>query len=306
VIRYLGGRVIQAIFVVLAALTIIFFLMHLTGDPVALLIPVGASESMVVQVRHELGLDQPLYIQYFMFMGNALHGDFGSSVSYNQPALGLVLERLPATLSLAGLAFVFTVTFGFGLGIVAALFRNTVVDTVATGIAVGGQSMPSFWLGTILILLFTVHWQLFPSSGDSGFKSVILPALNLGAFSWGIVARITRSSLLEVLPTDYIRTAKAKGLGYWLIIGKHALRNALLGPITVLGLQASVLFGGAIITEQVFAYPGMARLATQAVMNHDFPIVEAFVFVTALVVLGANLIIDLLYVVIDPRVRLSR
>jgi len=303
--RYLVGRLIQAIFVVFAALTIIFFLMHLTGDPVALFVPVGADESMVARIRHELGLDQPLYIQYFQFLGQALHGNFGSSVSYDQPALGLVLERLPATLSLAGLAFAFTVVFGFLFGILAALFRNTPIDSVATGIAVAGQSMPSFWLGTILILLFTVHWQIFPSSGDSGFSSVILPALTLGAFSWGIVARVTRSSLLEVLPKDYLRTAKAKGLRYWRIIGKHALRNALLGPLTVLGLQTSVLFGGAIVTEQVFAYPGMARLATQAVLNHDFPIVEAFVFVTALVVLGANLIIDLLYVVIDPRVRLG-
>lgn len=302
---YLVGRLIQAVFVVLAALTVIFFLMHLTGDPIALFVPVGADESAVIRIRHELGLDQPLLVQYFTFMGQALRGDFGSSLMYGQPALGVVLERMPATLWLAGLALLFTVVFGFGLGVLAALFRNSVLDTLATGVAVSGQSMPSFWLGTVLILLFAVHWRIFPSSGRSGLSSVVLPAITLGAFSWGIVARVTRSSLLDILGTDYVRTARAKGLNAWRVIGKHALRNALLAPLTVLGLQVGVLFGGAIVTEQVFAYPGMARLATQAVLNHDFPIVEAFVFVTAVTVLATNLLIDVLYGLIDPRVRLK-
>ncbi len=304
-IRYLAGRVIQGIFVVLAALTLIFFLMHLTGDPTALFVPVGADESAVVRIRHELGLDQPLYLQYLIFVSQAVRGNFGSSLMYGQPALGVVMERFPATLSLAALALAFTMVFGFGLGIVAALFRNSPLDTASTTVAVSGQSMPSFWLGTVLILIFAVHWRIFPSSGRSGFSSLILPSITLGAFSWGIVARVTRSSLIDVLRADYVRTARAKGLSAWRVIGKHALRNALLAPLTVLGLQVAVLFGGAIVTEQVFAYPGMARLATQAVLNHDFPIVEAFVFVTAVAVLVTNLAIDVLYGVIDPRVRLG-
>lgn len=304
-IRYLLLRLLQSMLVVVGVLTLVFLLLNLTGDPVALLVPVGASASDIAQLRRSLGLDQPLYARYALFMLYAARGDFGESVRYGQPALGLVLERLPATAALAGLALAILVLVGFPLGILAASRRDSAVDTSASAVALVGQSLPSFWLATILILVFAVRWRVFPTSGSGSFRALVLPAITLASFGVGVVARMVRSSLLETMSADYIRTARAKGLPNSLILSRHAMRNALIGPITVIGLQVNVLIGGAVVTEQVFAYPGMARLATQAVLNRDFPIVEAFVFVTVLVVLSVNLLIDFLYVLIDPRIKLQ-
>jgi peptide/nickel transport system permease protein len=244
-----------------------------------------------------------MYVQYWTFLTHAVHGDFGESTSYNRPALAVVEERMPATLELAALALGLIVVVGFALGLLAAAFRNSPLDSLATGVAVSGQSMPTFWFGTVLILLFGVHWHLFPTSGSGGLSALVLPAITLAAFGCGVIERSVRSSLLEVLGSDYIRTAWAKGLRARRVILVHAMRNGLIPPLTLLGLQVSTLFGGAIVTEQVFAYPGMGRLATQAVLSHDFPVVEAFVFVVAVIVLLVNFGIDLLYELIDPRIR---
>lgn len=301
-IRYLTSRLLHGVLVVVGVMTIVFLLMHMAGDPTALFLPVGATPEDFIRMRHQLGLDRPLHIQYLSFMAGAIKGDLGSSIRYSQPSMNLVLERLPATLSLTALALGLTVLAAVPLGVVAAVRRNSFWDTLCTGAALAGQSMPSFWLGIVLILLFAVHWRIFPTSGGSGFKALVLPAVTLGAYSMGLATRMVRSAVLEVFRKDYVRTARAKGLAERIVLSRHVLRNASIPVVTVVGLQLAQLLGGAIVTEQIFGYPGMARLAVQSVMNRDFPVVQAFVVVTAVIVLIVNLLVDLLYAKLDPRI----
>ena len=293
----------QAALVVFCVLTVVFFLIRLTGDPVMFMVPIGATQEQIQQVRDEMGFDRPLPAQYFTFLNNAVKGDLGMSVRYEQPALEIVLERLPATLHLTAVAFIFMVLFALPLGILAAIKKNSILDLSSSGLALFGQSVPSFWLGIVLILLFSVKWPLFPSSGYSRFSALILPGITLGAFSASLVTRMTRSSLLEVLDTNYIVTARAKGLSELIVVLKHALRNASIPIVTIIGLQIGPMLGGAIITEQVFGFPGMARLAVQAVLNRDFPIVQAFVVVVSAMIVLINLLVDVIYYFLDPRLK---
>lgn len=281
---------------------IAFALTHLSGDPAALLLPPSATLEDIAVFRHAQGLDRPLPVQYADFLGHAVRGDFGMSIRQGQPALGLVLGRLPATLELSAAALVLALVIAIPLGIGAAVRRGSAVDQGSLLLSLLGQSFPVFWLGIILIILFAEDLQWLPASGRGDLKHLILPAVTLSLYTIAIVTRLLRSSLIDVLSADFIRTARGKGLGERAILVGHALKNAALPVVTVVGLQAGTLLGGAVITEEVFAYPGMGRLALQAIANRDFPVVQAFVVVMAVLITAINLGVDLLYARLDPRV----
>jgi peptide/nickel transport system permease protein len=298
--RYLLSRAVSALLVVLAAASLVFFLIRLSGDPVQMMLGESSGLAQAQALRHSLGLDRPLAAQYLSFLGNALRGDFGTSFRYDQPALSLVLERLPATLELALGSLLLSILVAVPLGIAAAVRRGGLIDWLASLLAVTGQSTPIFLLGILLILVFAVNLHWFPSSGR---ENPILPMVCLAAYSLPLTMRILRSSMLEALGRDYVRTARAKGLAETVVIYVHALRNALIPVVTVIGMRMGFLIGGAVITEKVFGYPGVGRLALQALSYRDFPVIQAFIAVIALLVTGLNLALDILYGWLDPRIR---
>ncbi len=301
---YLVSRLLHSALVVLGVSVVVFGLTYLGGDPAATIAPISASQEDIERIRRDLGFDQPLPVQYLRFLAGAIRGDFGTSLRHNQPALPLVLERLPATLELTGAALLLSALIAVPLGIVTAVRRNSPLDLAGTVAVLAGQSVPTFWLGVMLIIVFAVDLKVLPASGRGDWRNLVLPAVALGAYSAAITARLLRSSLIEVLAADYIRTARAKGLAPRVVLLGHALRNAALPVVTVLGLQLGALLGGAVVTETVFAYPGMGRLAIQSISNRDVPVVQAFVFVTALLIALINLGVDLLYAALDPRIQL--
>jgi peptide/nickel transport system permease protein len=281
-----------------------FGILHASGDPVALLMP-EAPEADRARLRQALGLTDPIPLQFVRFVGNAARGDFGKSFFYHgQPAFGLVLERMPTTLGLTSLAIGLALALALPVGIYGAVRRNSLTDHVATVTVFLGQSMPVFWIGIMLILLFAVQWRLLPVSGWESWGAVVLPAITLGIFTAPLLLRIVRSSMLEVIYLEYVRTARAKGLSEWLVICRHAFRNAALPLVTVTGLQFGLLLSGAIITETVFAVPGMGRLIVGAIRQLDFPVVQAGVFVFAMTIVTVNLVVDVLYVYLNPTIRL--
>lgn len=295
-------RLIHGLGVVLGVSLVVFVLIRLSGDPAALFLPLDASLEEIQNLRHELGLDQPIVKQYVSFLWNAIRGDFGMSLRQQKPAMQLVLERLPATLKLAGLALGWSTIIGLISGVLSATHKGTLVDYASMVGSLMGQCMPVFWVGLVLMLLFSVKLGLLPSSGGGSLKHLILPSFTLGMYSSGLVARLIRSSLIEVLQSDYIRTARAKGLGSKIVLYKHALRNAAIDGITVLGMQMGHMLGGSIITECVFAFPGVGRLAYQAIAGRDFFVVQAFVVVTAVMMVIVNILVDVLYAWLDPRI----
>jgi ABC-type dipeptide/oligopeptide/nickel transport system permease component len=279
--------------------------MRLSGDPVPLLLPPDAPRSEIFRVRAELGLDRPLPVQYAVFLGNVLQGDFGRSIHFRQPALRVVLGYLPATLQLGLTAFVLAALVALPIGVISAVRRNSFVDQAAMGLALVGQSAPTFFIGILLILVVSLNLGLLPTSGRETWRHLVLPALTLGAFTMASIARLTRSAVLEVLRADYVRTARAKGVSEALVIAKHTLKNAAVPIVTITGLQFGTLLGGAVVTETVFAWPGMGRLAIQSIYNRDYPIVQCTVFLSALLFIVINFCIDLIYGLLDPRVRAS-
>ncbi|CAN5444677.1 ABC transporter permease [soil metagenome] len=303
---YILRRLLQMIPVVLGITVIVFVLLRISGDPVTLMLPEDATQEQVRQLRESLGLDRPLFEQYLIFLSNLVQGDFGESIRYRgQPALPIVLERLPATLELTLAAMLVGVMISLPAGIIAAVNRNRWPDYGATTFAIMGEAMPNFWLGIMLILIFSVQLGWLPVSGRGGLQYLILPALTLGTALAALLMRLMRSSLLEVLGQDYVRTARAKGLRGRMVLLKHAVRNALLAYVTVLGLQVASLMAGAVVTEQVFAWPGIGLLAIHAINSRDMAIVQAVVIVASLIVMSANLLVDLLYALIDPRIHYS-
>ena len=301
--RFLLKRFLQTLVVLLGVTAIVFGVVFISGDPVTLMLPPDATEQDAQVLRQQLGLNDPIYVQYGRFLGGLVHGDFGESLRFRSPALPLLLERLPASAELAGTALAISLVVAIPAGILAAAKKDTPLDLGAMVIALFGQSMPSFWLGLMLILFFSVRLGWFPTSGRAGPSSVVLPAVTLALFFAGRLARITRSSMLEVLQEDYVRTARAKGLPDWLVVNKHALKNAALPVVTIIGLEFGSLLSGAVVTETVFAWPGVASLAVNAVAWHDFPLVQAIVVFMALAFAVVNLVVDLIYVVLDPRIR---
>lgn len=304
-LTYVVRRAALVALVLFGVLTIVFFLQRLSGDPTNLLLPIDAPEEIRAELRHQMGLDRPLVSQYVRFIGNVVQGDFGESYKFKQPALALVLERLPATALLAGTALLLSVLLAVPLGVLAAVFRNSWIDALATAVSLVGQATPVYWLGLLLILLFSVQLRWFPSMGGGSPEALVLPAFTLGVFSMARITRITRSAVLEVLHQDHVRVARAKGLPEPMVVTKHALRNAAIPVVTMIGLQLGALIGGAVITEMVFAWPGIGRLAVNAVYARDFPVVQAVALVVAIAFSVINLAVDILYAFLNPQIRLE-
>ncbi len=301
-VRFLAGRILSTFAVLIGVTTLTFGLLHLSGDPLAGLVPPGAPPEQLEATRQRLGLDRPLPVQYAQFFTRAVRGDLGESWSQRRPALPAVLDRLPATLALTSCALALALLVGVPLGIAAGVRPRGAVDAITTGLALLGQAVPGFWLGTILILFFAVHLRWLPPSGLDGPRSLLLPAVTLAAYPAATIARLLRASLIEVMTRDYVRTARGKGLSSWAVMWRHALRNAALPTLAFAGLQIGFLLGGAVVVEAVFAYPGVGRLALQAVADRDLPLVQAFVLVLAALILLVNLAVDLLARRLDPRI----
>ena len=296
-------RLVRLVVVVTGVSLVTFAILHASGDPVSLIMP-EAPEADRAVLRRTLGLHDPLLIQFARFAGNTVTGNFGTSFFHRAPAFALVIERMPTTLLLTGCSMVLAIAIALPVGIYSAVRRGRPVDQVATGTVFLGQSMPVFWTGIMLILLFSVRWRLLPVSGWDSWASIVLPTVTLSTFTAPLLLRIVRSSMLDVIRLDYVRTARAKGVSEWLVICRHALKNAALPVVTVTGLQFGLLLGGAVITETVFAIPGVGRLIVGAIRQLDFPVVQAGVFMLAMIVVAVNFLVDLLYGYLNPQIRI--
>ena len=303
-LEYLLRRLFYSVFVLLGLSFIVFVLVRLSSDPVALMLPIDATAEDEAVMRAYLGLDKPLPIQYVEFVGRAVTGDFGTSIRHRQPAMDMILQRMPATLQLTVTAFAVALVIALPLGILSALYPNSLIDRASVVMALVGQAIPTFLLGIVLILFFAVQLRWLPSSGRGGIEYLILPSLTLGPYSAAVINRLLRANLREVLRKDYIRTARAKGFSPRYVMFHHAVKNAAIPVVTVMGLQIATLMSGSVVTETVFAYPGAGLLLVQSLGNRDFPIVQAFVIVIGTIVILINLLLDLLYAVLDPRIRI--
>ena len=306
--QYVIRRLWQSVFVIFGVVTVVFFVLQLTGDPVRIMMGEMSSEEDIQNVRRQLGLDRPIHEQYIAFLMKAVQGNFGDSIrQQGQPAMGIVMNRYPATLQLAFLALAFSVILATIFGVISAVKRNSVLDNVVMFLALIGQSVPNFWLGIMLILLFAVPLGVLPAqgSGDGNPRYLILPMLTLAAPGLARLTRLVRSGMLEIMNQDYVRTARAKGLDDRRVIFGHALKNAAIPLVTVIGLDMGTLLGGAVVTEQIFAWPGVGLEVIMAINGRDFPVVQAAVFVVATSFVLINLMVDLAYTWLDPRVRLS-
>ncbi len=301
---FLFRRLLQSLVVLFGVSFVVFAILHLTGDPALVLLPPDASAEDVRRFRELMGFNDPFLVQYGRFLTGALQGDFGQSIRHGEPAFGLVVERMPATFELAGAALLLALCLSIPAGILSAVRRNSLLDYVATVVALFGQSLPTFWLGIMLILLFSVQFHLLPSSGRGTLPHLILPAVTLGLFTTARITRLTRSGMLEVLNQDYIRTARAKGVSDSPVVWKHALKNAAIPIVTIVGIELGTLLGGSVITETIFAWPGVGRLSVQAIANRDYPVVQAAVFLLASTFVLVNLLVDVVYTYLDPRIRL--
>ncbi len=303
-IRFLLGRLGESALAVLGVVTIVFIVTRLLGDPAILMLPVGATPEQLASFRAELGIDRPLVVQYADFLWNAVRGDFGRSFQHNRPAIEVVAERMPATLELASSAIVLGLLIGGGAGMIAAMNRGTALEVFVMLLALLGQATPVFWLGLMLILFFAVDLGWFPTGGAGTFWHLALPALTLATFTSASIARLLRSSVIDVLREDYVRTARAKGLLPRTVMVWHIARNALIPVATMVGILAGELLGGSVITETVFAWPGVGRVIIQAIEVKDFPVVQAGIMMIAVTFVSINFLVDLLYGVLDPRIRL--
>ncbi len=302
--RFIIIRVFYALIVLFIVSIIVFALARISGNPVDVFLPFDATDEQQAALERDLGLDQPLPIQYLKFVGNALRGEFGNSIKWDgQSALGLVAQRFPATLQLAGVAIVISLLIAVPIGVLSAVKKDSIFDLIGKIIALGGQSLPPFWLGIVLIFIFAVQLDFFPTSGRGGGKNLILPAITLGWFQVAAMMRLVRSAMLEVLDTEYVKLARIKGIVEWKVIWKHALRNASIPPLTYFGIVAGQLMTGAVITESVFTWPGTGLLAVDAIRARDYPVVQTVVITFAGIYVLANLAVDILYAYLDPRIR---
>jgi peptide/nickel transport system permease protein len=303
---YISRRILHSIVTLIGVSLVVFGILRvLPGDPAKMVLPDAASATQVEQMRRQLGLAEPLYIQYGVFVSSVMRGDFGQSFQFRAPVTSVIAERIWPTVHLATVAFLLTVCLGIPTGIVAAARHRTLVDYGSIFVAALGQSVPNFWLGIMLILLFGVALGWLPTSGYKGPNYLVLPATTLAAYPIALVARLTRSSMLEVLTKEYIRTARSKGLRERAVVIQHALKNAAIPVVTILGLQIGVLLGGAVVTESVFAWPGLGKLAVDSIFQRDFPVIQAILMLSAAVFIVINLFVDLTYTVLDPRIRYS-
>jgi len=311
-IRYLQARLLALVLVLALMSVIVFSFVHLIpGDPVVAILGTEVDQATQQALRHAMGLDRPVLEQYVLWVGRALRGNLGESVRTHEAVSAILAQKLPVTLQLTAAAMIVGVCIALPAGVLAAVRRNSAIDLGAMGVALGGVSIPSFWLGVMLILLFSLHWRLFPSIGyvpvgrDPGdaLRHIVLPALTLGLGLAGALTRMVRSDVLEELGREYVRTARAKGLRFARVIGRHILRNALLPTLTVLGVQVSVLLGGAVITEQIFAWPGVGQLIVQAVQSRDYPLLQGAILIVAALAAAVQLLVDVAYALMNPRIR---
>ncbi len=308
---YIVRRCLQSLLVLGAILVIVFLMLQITGDPAAVLMPLDATEEDIAAFSKEMGFDRPLHIQFYNFLfgfgdsKGVLRGDFGFSYRHEIPAMGLVLEHFPNTVLLAFSAVVVALVISIPAGILSATFRNTWIDHTSTVGAMFGQSLPNFWLGLMLIIVFAVELRWLPTSGFEGPEYIILPAVTAGLYATARITRMMRSGMLEVLEMDYVRTARSKGIVEYLVIVRHALKNASIPVVTLIGLELGILLGGTVVTEAVFAWPGVGFLVVDAISNQDYPIVQAAVALLSFVFVGVNLAVDILYAWLDPRISYS-
>jgi peptide/nickel transport system permease protein len=303
--RYIIRRLLHSVLVLFGVTLVTFMLVRLTGDPAAAMLGPEATPQDIAELRVSMGLDDPIFVQYGRYLEQLAHGDFGTSFLYGQPALGLVLERLPATFELTIAALVINLAVSFPLGIISAVKRDSIIDRLSAVFVFGSQAMPVFWSGILGIMVFAIMLGWLPASGRGGVTYLLMPGIVLGIHSAAYQTRLLRSSMLDVLGQDFVRTARAKGIKEFWVIVRHGFRNALIPVVTATGVQFAALMGGAVITETVFDWPGVGRLAVQAINNRDIPLVMATTFVFAVIILTVNLLVDLSYGVIDPRVRLD-
>lgn len=300
---FLLKRTVYGAFVLLGVTLLAFMLLHLTGDPAAALLPLGTPPEQIAQFRVQAGLDRPVLVQFGTYVAQVVRGEWGTSLRHREPALGLVLERLPATLALGAAGLSLAVLIAAPLGVWAAARPGSAADRLAGAVATFGLTVPGFWLGVMLILLFGVTLRWLPVSGGAGWRALVMPAVVVAATPAGSLLRLLRSELRSALQEDYIRTAYAKGVSDGAVLWRHGLRNALIPTVTLLSVHLGALFGGALVAEVVFAYPGMGQLAMQAMTNRDIPVVQAFIIVQGAVIVAINIALDGLYARIDPRVR---
>lgn len=302
-LRFIGVRLLYAIVVLLVLSVLVFALAHKSGDPRTVMLTAYTSQEQWDAWGKKWGLDKPLVAQYGIWLGRALRGNLGESLRELRPVSTVIAERIPATLQLAGGAFAFSILIGVPFGVLSAIKRGSALDYAGRTIALFGQALPPFWLGIVLILIFAVRLKWLPTSGRGDITHYILPSVTLGWLTAAGMLRIVRSSMLEVMDTEYIRFARAKGVSFRSIVWKHALRNAMLAPLTFGGLVLAGLITGAVVTETVFAWPGLGRLAIQSVNNNDFPAMTGVVMVFAIIYLGVNTVLDAVYALVDPRIR---
>ena len=323
---FIARRLLQSVYVILGVTLLSFIALHMGGDPTFLYVSERASQEEIELIRHALGFDRPLYVQYFSFLGNLAQGDLGNSLGYKTPALGVVLERFPATIELTFAAFAIAIVFAIPLGVLAALYRGTAIDGGIMTLAMFGQSIPGFWLGIMMILVLGLGLGWFPISGHvpvvmpllqgevgtalsnipKAIPYLVMPATTIALFSLSRTARLVRSSMLEVLNQDFVRTARAKGLPEWGVISHHALRNAWMPVVTMLGLEFGFLLSGVVVVETIFSWPGVGRLVFNAISQRDIPLVQASVVIFSLTFVILNLLVDIIYARLDPRIRLGR
>ena len=303
--RYIVRRVGEAVLALFALSIIIFLMVRLTGDPALLMLPPDAGADALVDIRHSMGLDKPLVTQYGLFIRDYAKGSFGDSLRSKTPVSELIKDRLPNSLKLVGAAAVIVLLISIPLGVLSAVYKGTWIDTLATGFAVLGQAIPVFWLGILMIQLFTVKLGWLPSSGMGGLDHYIMPAFALGFFTVAAIQRLLRSSMLEAMDSEYIKLARIKGLSEFGVVWKHALRNSLISVITLGGIYIAILITLGILVEVVFAWPGMGRLMFQGIVFRDFPVVQAVVLISAGIVIFSCLVVDIAYAYLDPRIRLQ-
>ncbi len=303
-LRYVVLRLLHLVPVLLGISFLVFLLLHLVpGDPVRVMLQDVGSAEQVERMRHQLGLDRPLYLQYVTFVVRATQGDLGRSIHTHRPVAQEIAFRVPYTMRMAVAAMLVAIVLGIALGAIAATHHQSILDYGTMVIALAGVSLPSFWLGLVLILIFSLYLRWLPPAGADSFLHLILPSVTLGSGAAAIIARLTRSSMLEVLRQDYIRTASAKGVGGRRLVYRHALKNAMIPVVSIVGLQFAGLLGGAVIVETVFGWPGIGRLAVDSIFNRDIPVIQAVVLVAAVIFVFVNLLVDLFYGILDPRIR---
>ncbi len=301
--RYVLNRLVQALAVIWLVSVFVFILARLSGDPLALLVPAEATKQEMEEIKKQYGFDKPLYDQYWIFISRALKGDLGNSLRMRQPALDLYFQKLPATLELAGASFFLAILVGLPVGVFSAIKPGGKMDRFGKILALLGQSTPAFWVGIMIILLLSVNWKLLPAGGRDEITSLLMPAFTLGWYSMAAMTRLTRSGMLDVLDSEYIKLARIKGVPEILVIIKHAFKNAAIPILTFMSLQLIILLSGSIIVEVIFAWPGIGTLAVNAIFARDYPVIQTIVLITSVLYILTNLGVDILYAVLDPRIR---